>query len=226
MAAPIVCFVGKSNSGKTTFLEKLVPELAGRGYRVGVVKHDAHGLDPDRPGKDTHRLRQAGAWRVALSSPQHLAVFVGVEEELPLEQIAARYLGDVDIVLAEGYKRSRLPKVEVCRAERSRELLCGADELLAVVSDVRFDLPCPQFDLDAAAAVAELLEERFLRRPAVAPSVTLVVDGHPVPLKPFIQEMLAGAVRGLLAGLRGARGAEIELRLRQGAGQEDGQHGG
>ncbi len=214
---PIVCFVGKSDSGKTTFLEKVIAELKGRGYRVGVVKHDTHASEPDRPGKDTWRLRRAGAGRVILSSARYLTLVEEVEEELGLEEIAGRYLNDVEIVLTEGYKRSPYPKVEVCRAERSRELLCSPEELLAVVSDLRFDLPCPQFDLDDARGVADLLEERFLRRPGrtgeASPPVVLRVDGRPVPLKPFIQEMLAGAVRGLLGALKGGRGEKIELDI-------------
>lgn len=220
MSTPIVCFVGKSDSGKTTFLEKVIAELRGRGYRVGVVKHDTHASEPDQPGKDTWRLRRAGAARVMLSSARYLTLVGEVEEELGLEEIAGRYLNDVDIVLTEGYKRSTYPKVEVCRAERSRELLCSPEELLAVVSDLRFDLPCPQFDLDDARGIADLLEERFLRRPAQAGKtplrVTLRVDGRPVPLKPFIQEMLAGAVQGLLGALKGGKGERIELDIGKG----------
>ncbi len=220
MSIPIICFVGKSDSGKTTFLEKVIAELKGRGYRIGVVKHDAHASEPDRPGKDTWRLRRAGASRVMLSSARYLALVGEVEEELDLEEIAGRYLSDVEIVLAEGYKRSAYPKVEVCRAERSRELLCSPEELLAVVSDLRFDLPCPQFDLDDARGVADLLEERFLHRPAhtegTTLQVTLRVDGRPVSLKPFIQEMLAGALQGLLGALKGGKGEKIELDIRKG----------
>ena len=216
MRPPIVCFVGKSGSGKTTFLEKLIPELVARGLRVGLVKHDVHGFELDQPGKDTHRLRQAGAVRVAISSPQQFALIGRVEEELPLAALAERYLSDVDIVLAEGYKRSKLPKVEICRAERSRELLCTADELLAVVSDLRFELPCPQFGLDDVAGVANLLEGHIRSAAVAAASVSLRVDGRDVPLKPFIQEMLSGAVRGLLASLKDAQGKEIELHIRGG----------
>jgi len=208
MKPPIVCFVGRSRSGKTTFLEKLIPELVARGHRVGVVKHE--------PGKDTRRLNEAGAWRVVLSSPRDFAVFGHVEAELPLAEAAERYLGDVEIVLAEGYKRSDHLKVEICRAERSRELLCTPEELLAVVSDLRFDLPCPQFDLDDVEGVADLLEERFLRRPPASPpavEVSLRVDGQEVSLKPFVQAMLAGAVRGLLAGLKSTEGKEIDLHV-------------
>jgi molybdopterin-guanine dinucleotide biosynthesis protein B len=202
MRPPIIPFVGKSGTGKTTFLEKLLPALVARGLRVAVVKHDVHGFELDQPGKDSYRLRQAGAARVAISSPQQFALIGQVEEELPLEELARRYLGDVDLVLAEGYKRSELRKVEVCRAARSSELLCAPEELLAVVSDLRFDLSCPQFGLDDAAGVADLLAG--IARPGAAPVQTsLHVDGQEVPLKPFIQEMLAGTVRGMLEGLRG-----------------------
>lgn len=213
MTPPIVPFVGKSGSGKTTFLEKLIPELVARGLRVGLVKHDVHGFELDQPGKDTYRLRQAGAVRVAISAPQQFALIGQVEEELTLEELAQRYLGDVDLVLAEGYKRSQLPKIEVCRAVRSQELLCAADELLAVVSDLHFELPGPQFGLEDVAGVANLLEGIVGARQAGALHTTLYVDGREVPLKPFIQEMLAGAVQGLLAGLKDAQGKTIEVRI-------------
>jgi molybdopterin-guanine dinucleotide biosynthesis protein B len=217
MNVPIVCFVGKSGVGKTTFLEKLIPELVSRGHRVGIVKHDTHGFEMDRPGKDTWRLRQAGACRVAISSPQRFAIIGEVERELALPEVAERYLDDVDIVLTEGYKRSDQPKVELCRSARSRELLCSPEELVAVISDLRFDLPCPQFDLENVAGVADLLEERFLRRPILDTAqqqVSLTVDGSEVPLKPFVQEMLANVVHGLLAALKAAQGEEIELHIR------------
>ncbi len=216
MTPPILCIVGKSGSGKTTFLEKLIPELLSRGYRPAVVKHDVHGFEIDHPGKDTWRLRRAGAWRVAISSPERIAIIGRVEEEMPLAELARRYLGDVDIVLTEGYKRSPWPKVEVCRAERSRELICTPEELVAIVSDLRFDLPCPQFDLDDVAGLADLLEAHFLT-PAAPEQVRLrlQVDGREVPLKPFLQEMLAGAIRGFLAGLKGSAGRQIALEIEE-----------
>ncbi len=209
MSVPVVCFVGKSGSGKTTVLEKVVAELVSRGYRVGAVKHDAHGGETDQPGKDTWRLRQAGACRVALSSPQGFVLFGTLDQELALETLVSRYLQDVDIVMAEGFKRSALPKIEVCRSERSRELLCRPEELLAVVSDFPLEVPCPQFTLEDTAGLARLLEERFLHRP----SVVVRVDGREIPLKPFLQRLIAGTVRGLLAGLKGGEGRRIELDL-------------
>src|SRR5689334_20561515 len=96
---PIVCFVGASNSGKTTFLEKLIAELTRRGYRVGTVKHDAHGFEMDREGKDTWRHRQAGAATIAISSPAQVATIRRVESEMGLEEIAGRYFWDEDILI-------------------------------------------------------------------------------------------------------------------------------
>lgn len=214
MPAPIVCFVGKSGAGKTTFLEKLIAELVDRGYRVGVIKHDVHGFEIDQPGKDTWRLRASGACRVVISSPQRFALIGQVEQELAPAELAVRYLDDVDIVLAEGYKRGSQPKIELCRAARSRELICAAEDLVALVSDLRFDLDLPQFDLDDAAGVADLLVARFIGT-RVDQGVSLQVDGRQVPLKPFIQTMLAGVVRAILASLKEAQGRKVDLRLEE-----------
>lgn len=104
---PIVCFVGASNVGKTTFLERLIPELERRGYRVGIVKHDAHSFEIDREGKDTWRLRRAGANTVAISSPEKVAVIRRTDEEMDLQVMAGRLFWSEDLLLTEGFKRSR-----------------------------------------------------------------------------------------------------------------------
>jgi molybdopterin-guanine dinucleotide biosynthesis protein B len=158
---PALSVVGKSDSGKTTLLEKLIPELKRRGYRVAVIKHDVHGFSIDIPGKDSWRLQQAGADQVLIAAPDKLAHIRRLERELPLEEILAGISG-VDLILTEGYKRGPLPKIEVSRRERSQELLCAEEELFAIVSDQRFPLAVPQFDLDDAAGLADLIEARFL----------------------------------------------------------------
>ena len=160
---PIVSLVGKSGSGKTTFLEKLLPELKRRGYRVATVKHDIHGFDVDHPGKDTWRHAQAGADAVVISSPRRMALIQRLDEEMSLDEIAG-YMQSVDIIITEGYKRGKRPKIEISRRARSTQLICSEEELIAVVTDQRFSLNVPHFDLNDAAGVAQLLEERFLKK--------------------------------------------------------------
>lgn len=162
---PVVSVVGNSGVGKTTFLEKLVRELKARRYRLAAIKHDAHNFQMDQPGKDTWRLGQAGSDVVLISAPHRLAMLERVAEERTLEDLVAMVADRVDIVLTEGYRGADRPKIEVSRRERGSELMSRPGELLAIVSDQDFDLPVPQFGLDEAAAVADLLEEKFgLRR--------------------------------------------------------------
>lgn len=159
----ILSVVGKSSSGKTTLLEKLVPALKRRGHRVAVIKHHGHPTPFDQPGKDTFRHATAGADVVVGASPVQLAIFRAESgEATALEQIITRYAADVDIVFTEGYKRGPYPKIEVCRAARSKELLCEPEELLAVVSDLRFPNGVPHFGLEDTAGLTELIESRFL----------------------------------------------------------------
>ena len=161
MVIPIISVVGKSGVGKTTLLEKLIAELKQRGLRVAVVKHDVHGFEIDQPGKDSWRLAQAGSDSVVIASPKRLALIKRLDREMALSEIAA-FLTDVDIILTEGYKRGDAPKIEVSRRERGGELLCTADELVAVVSDRSYDLDVPQFGLDDARGIVDWLERRFL----------------------------------------------------------------
>jgi molybdopterin-guanine dinucleotide biosynthesis protein B len=167
MGPKIVCVVGKKKSGKTTFLEALVPALKDLGLRVGTVKHDAHSFDMDHEGKDSWRHRRAGADSVAVSSPTQLALIKSVDRELGLSELALEFFADRQVVLAEGYFRSDMPKVEVHRSEAHAEPLCNADnaaekKLLAFVSDTKQDLGVPFFGLDQAREVARLIAERLL----------------------------------------------------------------
>jgi len=157
----MISVVGKSNAGKTTLLEKLIAELKWRGYRVATVKHDTHGFDIDRPGKDSWRHAQAGSDVVVLSGPNRLAMIEKREQEITLNEIADR-VTNVDIILTEGYKRGDRPKIEVSRREKSSELLCTEDELIAIATDQPFDMNVPQFGLDDAAGLVDLIEEKFL----------------------------------------------------------------
>jgi molybdopterin-guanine dinucleotide biosynthesis protein MobB len=167
MTVPVVSFVAKSGTGKTTLLEKVIIELKRRCYRVGVVKHDAHNFDIDHPGKDSYRLTMAGADTMLISSPAKLAIIKKHVEPPSIEEFIETYFTDVDIVLTEGFKKSAFPKIEVHRKERSSSLLCRGEEhdpsLVAVASDISLNLDVPVFDIDSAAEIASFLEENFVK---------------------------------------------------------------
>jgi len=160
---PVVSVVGKSDSGKTTLLEKLLREAKQRGWRVATVKHDVHGFDMDKPGKDTWRHAQAGADVVVISSPQKIAILESVAEDQPLDAVLARIQG-VDLIFTEGYKHGNKPKIEVFRSAVHKELLCQPEELIAIASDVTFDLGVPCYGLDDAAGICDLLERLYLKQ--------------------------------------------------------------
>lgn len=154
---PIVSFVGKSNSGKTTLLEKVIRELKSKGYRVAVVKHTHHDFDIDKPGKDSWRLAQAGGDVVAVSSPNKVAFIECVDAELTLTQIEALFQRKADIVLAEGYKSGSTAKILVLGNEQTQEQFCLEEEPLVTVSAHRSAMGVPQFDDDDVAIIVNLL---------------------------------------------------------------------
>ncbi len=162
---PILSIVSKKNCGKTTLLEKLIPELKRRGYRVGTLKHDIHGFDIDHEGKDTFRHKAAGADIVAISCPWKLSVIKDVSKEMTPERIVKQFFEDVDIVLTEGYKSARLPQIEVFRKEAQHQPIHSKERpgtLVALVSDVPLDLGVPHIDLNDFKSLADLIENKFL----------------------------------------------------------------
>lgn len=158
---PIVSIVGNSRSGKTTFLEKLIPEITKRGFKVGTIKHDVHGFDIDKPGKDSWRHKQAGASTTVISSPYQIGMVMDVDVDHKPDELLSFFKG-MDIVLAEGYKRGDTLKIEVFRPEISREPVCGGDgRLLAIISDSSVDLDVPIFSLQDIHPVVDFLIDHF-----------------------------------------------------------------
>jgi molybdopterin-guanine dinucleotide biosynthesis adapter protein len=162
--------VGKGDSGKTTFLEKLIRELADRGVRVATVKHHIHDYDIDVPGKDSYRHARAGAFATMVSSPEKFALIHDVESELSLDAIAAiAHNSGADILITEGYKHAGRNRIEISRRERSETLICAPAEMTALVTDndhLATEVAAegtPVFDInDGYAGVADLIVERFL----------------------------------------------------------------
>jgi len=211
---PIVSIVGKSNSGKTTMIEKLVPELVRRGYRVATIKHDVHGFEVDREGKDSWRHKQAGAHTVIISSPQKLALIRDMNHDAELAELRDRFIQEVDLILSEGFKRSNQPKIEVYRKEIHPDLLCTAeDNLLAIGSNQPIDIGVPCFALDDAKGIADLIEKKFLQK-TPSPKVQLRVNGKEVPLTPFVQKSIQNTVRGMLSSLKGCASPQtVDLKI-------------
>ena len=158
---PMVSFVGYSGAGKTTLLEKLIPELTRKGLRVGTIKHDVHGFQMDKPGKDTWRHKQAGASTTIISSPSQIGMVMDVEHDHhPLE--LAPLLGGMDIILVEGFKRADLPKIEVFRPENRKPPVCRNDRhLIAVVSSADLDWSVPRFEASDIEGLTEFVIKKF-----------------------------------------------------------------
>jgi molybdopterin-guanine dinucleotide biosynthesis protein B len=164
MTPPIVCFVGRSNSGKTTLIERLIPELTQAGYRVATIKHAGHGFDLDTEGKDSWRHKQAGASQVVVLSKGSLAMFADVPEELPLEEVRDRFVDNgIDLIIAEGWKSEGLPKVIVVR-EELQEVNVSLEGLLAVASIKPIETEVPCFDRDDVQGLAKVIISRFPRQ--------------------------------------------------------------
>jgi len=163
---PVLAVIGKKNCGKTTLIEKLIPELIDLGFRVGTIKHHHGAIDMDRPGKDTWRHKQAGAQTVVLSSPTGLGVIRDTPGEIPVPELVALYFSDVDLVLAEGYKQEALPKIEIFRSTVHAEPLPDSGkDLIAIMSDVEVTRDIPRFRLSETRQLAEFLVERLLQGP-------------------------------------------------------------
>lgn len=159
---PVISIVGCSNCGKTTYLEKVIRELKDRGYRVATIKHDVHGFEMDKPGKDTWRHAQAGADVVCISSPDKMAMIKKVDQELLLDEVIA-FITDVDIIFTEGYKRESKQKIEVYRQAVCVRPLYNKQDLLAIATDMHLYDDIPQFSLEDAKEMAQFLEENVLK---------------------------------------------------------------
>ena len=150
---------GWKNAGKTGLMERLVTDITSRGISVSTVKHAHHTFDVDHPGKDSHRHRVAGATEVLLASRNRFALMHELrnEDEPSLEMLLSK-LAPVDLVLVEGYKRDRHPKIEAFRAETGNALIAPGDTTIrAVASDTPIQLDRPVFDLNDTGAIADFI---------------------------------------------------------------------
>lgn len=161
-AMKVFGIAGRSGMGKTTLLERLVPELTTRGLVVSLIKHSHKAIEIDRPGKDSYRLREAGCQEVLLMGQDRWALMHELrgEAEPAMADVIAR-LGPCDLVLVEGYKREAHRKIEARRsASKSNERLSAGDpSIMAVAADhAQPGETLPVFDLDDVTAIADFVE--------------------------------------------------------------------
>lgn len=156
---PVVGFAGFSGSGKTTLIEKIIPHLTAAGLRLAVVKHDAHGFQLDREGKDTWRFARAGAAMTLISSPDGAACMES--RGRTLEELLT-WVHEVDLVLVEGWKAANISQIGVCRPLAGRELPASPERYAAVAAEpVRGGLPVPEFSLNDAEGVANFIMQNM-----------------------------------------------------------------
>jgi molybdopterin-guanine dinucleotide biosynthesis protein B len=168
---PIISIVGYSDAGKTTLVEKLVPELKKKGYRVGTIKHSAHKSNFDTKGKDSWRHFESGADAVVVASADKIVMIRKHENSSGDSHsqllFIENYLTDVDVIIAEGYKSAGFPKIEVFRHQAQNETkntpVCLTDDtLVALVTDADVNIRVPIFGLAACDRLADFIEQEFL----------------------------------------------------------------
>ena len=209
---PIVSIVGKSKSGKTTLIEKLIGELKSRGYRVATIKHTPQNLTFDEPGKDSWRHTQAGSEATVISSADKIVLIKPISGDFSLEQIA-RLLGeDYDIILTEGFRRGNAPKIEVHRKQAGPPLTT-VRKLIAIATDEPLETKTRQFSLEDIEGLADLLEKGFIK--PQRERVSLYVNNAPIVLSSFPKQIISNillAIASTLKGVRKVRSLEIFLR--------------
>jgi molybdopterin-guanine dinucleotide biosynthesis protein B len=210
MSLPVIAIVGTSNSGKTTVASALIHTLAARGYRIAAIKHCHNGHQVDRPGTDSARLLAAGAGRVTLSSPGQMTSIELTQTDAALEEIVASLDSSYDLVVAEGFKDSSVPKVLVLAEE---ELSPPPGNVIAVVGDSPTMEGVPSYGVQELDGLASHVQDQVLGRMAGAADVTLVVDGVPVPLGDFSSTVLSQVVLGFLKALRDVPTSPQRVRI-------------
>ena len=198
--APIVSIVGRSKSGKTTLIEKLISELVSRGYRVATVKHTPEDVSLDEPGKDSWRHVQAGSSATIIASPSRMALVKPLSPGTKLEEITSFFGEDYDIILAEGFKQDTAPKIEVYRREAGTRLE-DVEGIVAVATGEPLDGTTGQFSLDDITGLSDFIENEFIR--PHDEKVTLYVNDTLIPLNTFPRDIIGGVLAAMASCLRG-----------------------
>jgi len=152
----ILSFVGHSNSGKTGLITQIIPQIIKKGIRVGVVKHAGSPIKIDCKGKDSHRFYESGANPSMVCNKNHFVCFAKAQKDIGLDQIAQRYFFDNDLLITEGFKKEKYPKIEVYQySEKNLPLCFNDDTILAIITDHPYQWHVPQFSHNDIKGVVE-----------------------------------------------------------------------
>lgn len=165
MDKPVIAIVGAHNSGKTTFIEKVVNLLSKEGYKVCYIKHDPKGkAKTDTEGKDSYKVYQAGAKQVIVASPDKISSFVRIENYTLSDLIKNFTTNDLDIIIVEGFKTAKgIDKFEVIRKEENRDLMITQEDgLVGVITDY-YEYPL-KFDINNPKDFINFLKIKYLKR--------------------------------------------------------------
>ncbi len=161
MKLPVIGFSAYSGTGKTTVIERVTRLLTARGIRVGVIKHDCHGFEIDKPGKDSYRHARAGASVVIITSPDKTAIVLQNGESL---SECLHHMQNVDLVLVEGFKHADIPRIGLCRAAAGKGFTEPPDRFFAIITDgEKPEVPVPQFTFDDTAGIADFIMKEMDR---------------------------------------------------------------
>lgn len=211
---PVISVVGASDSGKTRVAEGLVRNLTARELRIASVKHCPHGHHINAKGTDSDRLFSAGAALSIAASPDQMTAVARTGEDTTLDEIVGTLPRDINLVIAEGFKQSRVDKIMVLGG---KDRIDQPENIVAVVGDSDLDLNVPRFHPDDSNGLADFVLQKSAPTIPVDPGVTLIVDGREIPLNRFPTEALSGTITGFIQSLNGIpdnpRTVEISIRL-------------
>lgn len=161
---PYFTFAGYSGSGKTTLAEKVIKALSIKGYKIAALKHDGHNFQMDKEGKDTFRLKNAGAVAVAISSNSKYAMISDSDKRLNFLELSEILPNNIDIIIGEGFKDNNIPKIIVHRKDNNKDVVCiNDDNVIAAVTDSPNDITNTQniFNINDIDTIVLFIEKHF-----------------------------------------------------------------
>lgn len=216
---PIISVVGQVKSGKTTFIEELVRELKKKNYKIGTLKHTSHSFDMDIKGKDSYRLKESGSIIGGIFTDDSIGIVRDFNEKKDMDRIIEDIFYDMNIVLIEGYKLGKYPKILVMKEQDLEEEIkeYKRDEIIAVLGEGELITELNYFGKYEIKKIAKFLEGEFIK-PYSVQEINLYINNKPVILNDFVQKIVKNIIDAVIDSLKGIdkKIKEIDLRYKKG----------